>query len=99
MRSMKDYWKIDERLIEHVCKMAKIELTEEEKKKYLSQLSEILRVFKEIDEIDTTDVEPSFHPIEIKNSWREDEIEKITWNSFENTHHKEDNYFKGPKIV
>ncbi|MCX8179656.1 MAG: Asp-tRNA(Asn)/Glu-tRNA(Gln) amidotransferase subunit GatC [Candidatus Aenigmarchaeota archaeon] len=96
---MTDYWKIDEKLIEHVCKMAKIELTEEEKKKYLSQLIEILRVFKEIDEVDTVDVEPSFHPIEIKNSWREDKVEKIIWNSFENTQNKEDNYFKGPKIV
>ncbi|MFH8080536.1 MAG: Asp-tRNA(Asn)/Glu-tRNA(Gln) amidotransferase subunit GatC [Candidatus Aenigmatarchaeota archaeon] len=96
---MTDYWKMDEKLVEHVCMVAKLELTEDEKKKYLKQLEEILQVFKEIDEVDTRDVEPSFHPIEIKNQWREDEQKDFKWDPLSNTIHKENGYFKGPKIV
>ncbi|MBU5688301.1 MAG: Asp-tRNA(Asn)/Glu-tRNA(Gln) amidotransferase subunit GatC [Candidatus Aenigmarchaeota archaeon] len=96
---MTDYWKIDEKLVNHICAAAKLELTEDEKKKYLKQLEEILQVFKEIDEVDTSSVEPSFHPIKIKNNWREDEEKKYEWDPLGNTRHKEDGYFKGPKIV
>lgn len=96
---MVDYWKIDKELIEHICKIAKLELTEEEKERYLKQLDEILEVFKEIDKIDTTNIEPSFHPFKIKNIWREDDVKKIEWDPLENTVHKEENYFKGPRIV
>ncbi|MEM5777738.1 MAG: Asp-tRNA(Asn)/Glu-tRNA(Gln) amidotransferase subunit GatC [Candidatus Aenigmatarchaeota archaeon] len=96
---MTDYWEIDEKLVNHICATAKLELTEDEKKKYLKQLEEILQVFKEIDQVDTNNVEPSFHPIKIKNNWREDEQKDYEWNPLANTRNKEDGYFKGPKIV
>ncbi len=96
---MTDYWKINEELLKHICAAAKLELTEEEKEKYLKQLEEILQVFREIDEVDTSNTEPSFHPIKIKNSWREDIEERYEWDPLSNTRHKEDKYFKGPKIV
>ena len=96
---MTDYWKINERLIKHICAAAKLELTEEEEKKYMKQLEEILQVFKEIDEVDVSNTPPSFHPIKIKNSWRDDAVSKQEWDPLSNTKHKEDRYFKGPKIV
>jgi aspartyl-tRNA(Asn)/glutamyl-tRNA(Gln) amidotransferase subunit C len=89
---MVDYWKIDK-------KVSKLELTDEEKEKYMKQLADILGVFKEIDEVDTEGVEPSFHPIEIKNVWREDEVKRTEWDPLGNTEYKEKKYFKGPRVV
>lgn len=100
MNSMSgDYWKIDRKLMEHVAKLSRLKLNEEELNKFSKQLESILKAFKEIDEVNTDDVKPSFHPLELKNNWREDKVEKWEWKPLENTKHKEGKYFKGPKIV
>lgn len=96
---MVDYWKIDKELVKRVADNARLKLTEEEVEKFTKQLEDILSTFKEIDEVDTKNVEPSFHPQEIKNVLREDEVKKFDWNPLENTKHKEGKYFKGPRIV
>lgn len=94
-----DYWKIDRKLIDRVSKNARLKLTEEETERFAKQLEDILDAFKKIDEVDTRDAKPSFHPQEIKNIWREDKAEKWEWEPLDNTKHKEGKYFKGPKIV
>lgn len=88
--------------IEHVCKLALLELTEEEKEKFSKQLGNIVSYFKKLDDLDTTDVEPTTHPIEgLKNVFRED----IPWKSLsneealKNAQHKKDGYFKAPRIL
>lgn len=96
---MQDYWKIDKELVKRVAKNAKLELTEEEIEKFTKQLESILSAFKSIDEVDTKNVEPSFHPQEIENVWREDKPHKWEWAPLANTKHKEGKYFKGPKAV
>lgn len=96
---MVEYWKIDKVLLEHVSKIARLELTEEEKKKFVKQLEDILKAFKKIDEVNTAKIKPSFHPIEIKNVMREDEVKVWKWEPLANTKHKEKKYFKGPRIV
>ncbi len=93
------YLKIDENLFEKIVKNARINLTKEEKEKFIKQLEEILEAFKKIDEAQTSDLKPSFHPQEIKNVFRDDEVKKWEWNPLENTEHKEGKYFKGPRII
>jgi len=94
-----EYWKIDKKLVEHVAKIARLSLTEQEIKKFTKQLEDILETFKEIGKVNTKNVEPSFHPQRIKNVWREDKPKKWKWNPLGNTKHKEDRYFKGPRAV
>ena len=70
-------------------------------KKFLPQLKEIIKAFSEIQEVNTDNTEPSFHPIELKNVWRDDNP-KISFDNevaLKNTQHKKDGYFKGPKIL
>lgn len=90
---------IEEETLKHVAKIARLNLSEDEVKKFKEQLSQVLEAFKKIDEVDVSNLEPSFHPIEIKNVMREDKAEKWEWDPFENTTHKEGKYFKGPRIV
>lgn len=96
---MAEYWKIDRKLLEHLTKVSRLELTEDELEKFTDQLKVILEAFKEIDEVDTDDVEPSFHPSKLKNVWREDEVKPWNWDPLENAEHTEGKYVKGPRIT
>jgi aspartyl-tRNA(Asn)/glutamyl-tRNA(Gln) amidotransferase subunit C len=88
--------------IDHVSKLALLELTEEEKEKFSKQLNDIISYFKKLNDLDTKDVAPTTHPIDgLKNVFRED----IPWKSLsneealKNAQHKKDGYFKAPRIL
>ncbi len=92
---------IDKELIKHVAEVARLDLTEKEIEEFLPQLKEILAAFSQIQEIDTENTKPSFHPVVLKDSMRED-IPKASLSNedtLKNTQHKKDGYFKGPKVV
>jgi aspartyl-tRNA(Asn)/glutamyl-tRNA(Gln) amidotransferase subunit C len=91
--------KADKELVEHVAKLARIKILEEEKAEFASQFNSILQFFSKIDEVNTENVEPAFQPINLKNVLREDEVKKFDWDPLANTKHKENKHFKGPKIV
>ncbi len=88
--------------IEHLSKLALLELSEEEKEKLSKQLGDILEYFKKLNDLDTSNVDPTTHPIEgLSNVFREDE----PWESLsneeatKNTKYKQDGYFKAPRIL
>jgi len=93
--------KIDSAILEKVAKNARLNLSEEEKKIFLPQLQEILKTFSVLDDLDVSREKPSFQPIEIKNVWREDKVEKCLTNeeALAGTKHRKDAYFKGPKVM
>ncbi|GAI07497.1 unnamed protein product, partial [marine sediment metagenome] len=54
--------------LEHVSKLALLDLSEEEKEKLAKQLGDILNYFKKLNDLDTSNVEPMTHPIKgLKN--------------------------------
>jgi aspartyl-tRNA(Asn)/glutamyl-tRNA(Gln) amidotransferase subunit C len=90
---------VTEETIKHVAKIARVQLTDDEIKKFTGQLKDVLDSFRKIDEVNTKDVKPSFHPQEIKNVFREDKVKRWKWDPFSNTRHKEEKHFKGPRVV
>lgn len=92
---------VDRKLLEHVAEIARIKLSEEEIKKFLSQLKETLEFFSKLKEINTDNVKPSFQPVDIKNIMREDLEEKCLSqdDALSLTEHKKDGFFKGPRAV
>ena len=92
---------IDRKLIEHVASAARLKLTEEEIEKFLPQLKEALLFFSKLAEVNTDHVNPSFHPIEIKNELRQDFPKECLSKdaALSLTEHKKDGYFKGPKVI
>lgn len=96
---MPDHWKIDKELVKRVADNARLNLTDEEIANFTKQLSDILTTFKKLDEVDTKDVKASFHPMEIKDVYRDDKAVEWKWDPLANTKHKEGKYFKGPKII
>lgn len=59
--------------IDHVAKLANLELTKDEKEKFAGQLSQILEYAKKLSRVDTKKVSPLAHAAGLVNSWREDE--------------------------
>lgn len=64
---------ISEAEILKIAKLAKLNLEGEEIKRFSVQLSSILSYVKKLDEVDTTNVKPTSHPIsDMKNRFQED---------------------------
>ncbi|MFH0779755.1 MAG: Asp-tRNA(Asn)/Glu-tRNA(Gln) amidotransferase subunit GatC [Parcubacteria group bacterium] len=68
---------IPQEQIEHLARLARLEITAEEKKKYSKQISLILDYFKKLRELKTDNVEPLTHVVDLKNVTREDKAKKI----------------------
>ena len=96
---MSDEWTIDINLVKRLAKSARLNLTDEEIARYTQQLKVILDAFKTLDKVDTENVKPSFHPVEIRNVLREDQTEEWDWDPLGNSVHKEDKRFRGPKVT
>jgi len=62
--------------IQHLAKLARINLSEKEKEKFQKELSSILDYFNLLEKIDTTGIEPTFHPFPLENVIRKDEVKK-----------------------
>ena len=60
--------------IEKVAKLARLELSKEEKEIFGNQLEQILTHMEQLNRLDTTGVDPTSHAIPIHNVFREDEV-------------------------
>lgn len=59
--------------VKHIAKLARLELTRQEMDTYQHQLDSILGYMKQLDEADTSGVEPLAHVLGMENVMREDE--------------------------
>jgi len=86
--------------VEHVAKLARLELTEEEKEKYAGQLGDVLKYVEQMNEVDTSNVEPMAHAVDFVNVVREDEVkyEQTKEELLMNAPDEENGFFKVPKI-
>lgn len=60
--------------IEHIAKLARLELTEEELEKYGAQLSGVLDYIGQLNEVNTDGVEPTAQVTGLENIFRQDVI-------------------------
>jgi aspartyl-tRNA(Asn)/glutamyl-tRNA(Gln) amidotransferase subunit C len=63
---------IDDRIVEHVARLSRLELSEEERAAFRAQLGTILEHFRRLDALDLTDVPPTSHTLPLANVLRED---------------------------
>ena len=85
-----------------VAEISRLNLTDEEAKKFSKDLENILEAFRDIEKVNTDGVEPTFQPIESKDVLREDKIEpsfgqKTALSQVKNN--REEGLFRGPKAV
>ncbi|MGN0004738.1 MAG: Asp-tRNA(Asn)/Glu-tRNA(Gln) amidotransferase subunit GatC [Candidatus Gastranaerophilaceae bacterium] len=86
--------------VKHVAKLARLELTEEEIEKYSTQLGSILEYVQQMNEVDTTGIEPMPHAIPVTNVMRDDVVkyEQTKEELMKNAPYEEDGFFRVPKI-
>jgi len=65
---------IDEKEVQHVAQLARLKLSAEELKRFSTQLNKILDYINQLNELDTTSVEPMSHPLDVHNVLREDGV-------------------------
>ena len=87
--------------IEKVARLARLDLSEQEKETLGNQLEQILTYMEQLNRLDTTGIEPTSHAIPVYNAFREDE----TRASFPRKEilgigpEHEDGHFKVPRII
>lgn len=87
--------------VEYVAKLARLEITDEEKDTFSQQLSSILTYFDQLKSVDTTGVEPTATVLEQAGVFRDDQarpslpVERALANAPE----AENGYFLVPKIL
>ena len=64
--------RISEEQVKHVAHLARLAITEKEAKMLTDQLDKIIIYAEQLNELNTDNVEPTAHVLEIKNVMRED---------------------------
>jgi aspartyl-tRNA(Asn)/glutamyl-tRNA(Gln) amidotransferase subunit C len=87
--------------IEHVARLARLELTDQEKARLREQLGVILEAAAKVSEVATDDVPPTAYAIARSNVLRPDEITPslTTEEILSNAPEVEDDRFKVPRVV
>jgi aspartyl-tRNA(Asn)/glutamyl-tRNA(Gln) amidotransferase subunit C len=67
--------KITLREVEHVAELARLEVSSEEKDELTQQMNRILVYMEKLNELDTTDVAPTSHVVDLTNAFREDVVQ------------------------
>ena len=58
--------------VDYVANLARIELSDEEKQKFSSQLGDVLKYFEKLNAVEVEGVEPTAHAFPRYNVWDED---------------------------
>ncbi len=87
--------------VEHIAGLCRIKLEEDEKSTFVDQFNDILDFFHKLDELDTANVNPTFHVIDIKNVFRSDIVRECLPKEliFKNISKKEKDYIIAPKMI
>lgn len=86
---------------EHLSRLARLSLSEEEKRLFASQLDSILNYMGKLNELDTANVEPTSHVISMNNVVRDD-LQKPSLSreeALKNAPDKTDKFFRVPRII
>ncbi|MDF1526762.1 MAG: Asp-tRNA(Asn)/Glu-tRNA(Gln) amidotransferase subunit GatC [bacterium] len=93
--------KITQELVDHVARLARLDLTGEEAGRMQAQLGDILGYIGLLDELELSDVPPTSHVIEMVNVMRDDEVKPSlpVEKGLANAPAKEGTAFKVPRII
>ena len=86
----------------HLANLSEFRLSESEVESLGGDLSGIIKYISQLDELDTSDVEPTYQVFEMENVWRDDEIlpqEADREALLALTKEEKDNQIKVPKVL
>ncbi len=87
--------------VEHIALLAKLSFSQEEKQKLMSELNEILAYMEQLNQVDTTNVEPLSQVIPLNNVFRQDELKPTLTReeALRNAPASTEKFFRVPKVI
>ena len=87
--------------VEHIARLARLDLSEEEKEKFRGQLSQILEYFEQLQELDTQDISPTFRVLDSQSPLRPDQAQPglSTSQALHNAPESEKDQFRVPPVL
>jgi len=98
MRTGSVFVKISKESVKYIAQLARIDLTEEETDKMSKDMEVVLSYMDKLNELDTCDVKPAEHIIQVNNVLRDDKtiVSSCKDELLSNAPSKEKGYFKVP---
>src|SRR5687767_4484059 len=92
---------LDRGAVDHVARLARLDLTDEERDRMQVELTNILGHAEKIQALDLDDVPPTSHSLPLKNVMRPDEVKDSLAPdaALANAPESEDGRFKVPRII
>jgi aspartyl-tRNA(Asn)/glutamyl-tRNA(Gln) amidotransferase subunit C len=86
---------------DYIAKLARINLSEDEKKTFSAQLENILAYIEKLNELDTKDTEPTSHVLELSNVVRDDSTKESLQreDALMNAPDHTEKFYRVPKII
>jgi len=93
--------KITKEEVRHVAYLARLKFKEEEEQLFTAQLNRILDYMEQLEKVDTSEVEPTFHAVTRTNVFREDSVApSISQDlTLSNAPDRDRGFFRVPKII
>jgi aspartyl-tRNA(Asn)/glutamyl-tRNA(Gln) amidotransferase subunit C len=93
--------KITRKEVDHVAKLARLELTEAEKVMFTGQMDSILAYVDKLNELDTDGIIPTSHAVPMENAFRADEVVPSIGadNALLNAPDRSDSFFRVPQVI
>ena len=87
--------------VEYVANLSRLELDDAALDEFVPSMQEILDYVKQLNNLDTSDIEPTAHVLPIKNVKREDEIKPSLTNeeALQSAPEKTDGFFLVPPVI
>lgn len=92
---------IDRKAVDHVARLARLDLSEEERSRMEAELTQILEHVEKIQSLDLDGVEPTSHALPLRNVMRSDSVGECLSPAaaLANAPETEDGRFKVPRIL
>ena len=93
--------KLTEKEVRHVAKLARLKCTDQEIATFTHQLGDILEYIAQLQELDTSGVEPLTHCLPVHNVFREDVVQPSLDNeaALANAPQRDGKFFAVPKVL
>ena len=87
--------------IDHIARLASLEVDEQEKGDYVEKLSQIIELVEQLASVDTSDVVPMAHPLDMVQRLRADVVTETNQRDYlqQNARDTEDGLYTVPKVI
>lgn len=87
--------------VQYIANLARLQFSEEETENLAGEMSKILDYMETLDEVDTNDVEPLEHVIELEYRFRDDKAKEPVSHedALKNAPDADTDYFRVPRVI